>query len=394
MSTYREKHPKALLLGLFDTAIATAHCLRPLGIRIIGVDFDLRLSGFSSRSLKPFLIPHPPEEERKAVDFIIALIRQESGKVIAIPTSDYFVRLLSKYREEFGACAAFLIPDADSIEMIIQRGRQFEAARSAGLAVPDYLNGPVTLERIIDMQWPFPLAVKPSNIIEWKKHFDNKGFVVNGPEELRQALSGVNAHTEAYLVQKVIPGDTSNNFEVNALYLPDGRLIQHTIRKVRQYPDLFGTATCIQNYPHEQLEQMAARFITENKLYGFTNLEFKFSGADQAYYYIETNIRVWLQINFSKSMGYNFAHIYYAYLAGLPIAGRAPENKLKKGKWVDFVPDILFWVKYRIKYGLSLPALVKSWLPLKVANLFSLSDPWPFLKELKLVKRFQHLLKM
>lgn len=386
------KMPKVLLLGLFDTAVATARCLRPHGAKLIGVDFDPSLSGFSSRLIKPFLIPCRPEEEMKAVHFIIDVIKAEGGRVIAIPTSDQFVLLLSKYRQAFSPYADFLIPGPGSVETVIRRGQQFEAARQAGLAVPEYVSGPVACESILGRSWPFPVVVKPSNIVEWQKHFRKKGFVIYDPGELAAVLAEVNAKTSCYLVQKVIPGDTTRNYEVNSLYLPDGRLIQHTIHKLRQYPDLFGTATCIENHPDEALEAMAARFIRQNGLFGFTNIEFKYSEADQACYYIETNTRVWLQINFSKSLGFDFAGMYYAYLGGRHVAQTSP-RPAAKGKWVDPLPDTLFWIKHRLKYNLSFFSFLKSWFPLKATSLFSFSDPLPFLKELKLGKRLLRFLK-
>lgn len=384
---------KVLLLGLFDTAVATARCLKPSGARFVGMDFDPGLAGFSSRLIKPYLIPCAPDDERRAAGFMIDTIREEGGSFIAIPTSDQFVRLLSRYREEFSRHAAFLIPPHESIEMIIRREQQFGAASRAGLSVPEYVTGPVEYEAALALQWPFPIAVKPSDIIEWKRHFSNKGFVVYDENELRRVLQEVNAFTSAYLLQRVVPGDTSHNFEVNSLYLPGGRITQHTIRKLRQFPDIFGTATCIESFPHKQLEDLAAGFIQANELYGFTNLEFKYSVENQVYYYIETNIRAWLQVNFSKSMGVNFVRLYCDHLSGKPVEERDYAASHKKGKWVDFLPDVLFWIRYRKKYGLSLPAFLRSWLPLRSSNLFSLSDPWPFLRELKLRRRLRNLFR-
>lgn len=380
-----------LILGLFDTSIMTARCLAESGRDIYGMDYDPGMTGFASNLMKCVLIPSPRVNEKDCLDFILTWIDQLGRNLMLIPTSDEFVKFCSDYEAELSRRCSFLIPSKESVHRIIERDMQFEDARSAGIPVPAFLTGPVSMEEIRRAGISFPLAVKPVNIVEWKRVFNHKGFVIHTPEELEATIGLLNPTGVRYIAQQIIEGDNTNNFEVNTLYLPGGRYYQHSIRKIRQYPNRFGTATCIEYFSHPEMEAQALAYIGKYELYGFTNIEFKYSGLDQSYYFIETNPRVWLQVNFSMKLGINFPELYCRYLSGESTAD-APRIT-RAGKWVDFLPDLLFWKKHHKEYGYSLWSFMKSWRPVISTSLFSLSDPRPFIKDLQPLKRFKTLLK-
>jgi predicted ATP-grasp superfamily ATP-dependent carboligase len=374
------KNP-VLLLGLFDTAIMTARCFKGKGIPVYGMDYAINNAGFHSNLINAQQIPVPLGNELKCVEYIIQWSGAFSNKPVLIPTSDLFVNLIKKYGELFGEHFLFLIPNYRRIKQILERSRQYTAARNAGLIVPNFIVGPIRSESVTDLPLSFPVAVKPENVNEWKIHFKNKGFIASNVTHLAQIINEVNYKSVEYLIQEIISGDNTQNYEVNSLYLPDGRLFQHTIRKLRQYPDGFGTATCIEHHSFPELEEYATVLLKKLELIGFSNIEFKYNNTDGKYYYIETNTRAWLQVNFSANLGINFPELYYRYLTGRDLP---PRIEIKdKGKWVDFMPDLLFWTKYRKKYNYSLWGFIRSWFPLISCGLFSLTDPMPFIISIK-----------
>lgn len=380
-----------VLLGLFDTAIATARCFNGTGINVYGLDYNESHLGFHSSIIKSSICPDPKRDEKAWLNFIIDWFKKINNKCILIPTSDEFATLCAKYKTELDLYSAFLLPDFEVMHQIIERDLQFIAAQKAGSNVPYFIKGPVKMEDINAAGFELPVAIKPLNATEWKKVFTVKGYLTDDKDEIKNILDDLNSKNVRYLVQQNIAGDNTNNFEVNSLYLPDGSIIQHTIQKLRQYPDRFGTATCIQNVSKPEIEKMAETLVKKLGLFGFTNLEFKYNSNDKLYYYIETNTRVWLQVNFSKKVGINFPALYYNYLTD-----NFKDQKYtvtKYGKWVDFLPDLLYWSRCGKENNLSFFKLLRSWSDVCSTNLLSITDPKPFLKELRLFNRLKKIFK-
>lgn len=380
-----------LIWGLFDTAIMTARCFNDSNFKIYGMDYEKKHLGFKSRLIDAFEIPNPNLDEELWLKHVVDWLKKFEETFILIPTSDEFIFFASKYKKELSPYIISIIPDLVSILNILERDRQFELAVSSGLNVPKFYRGPVSLEELIALDFSYPLAIKPVNSPEWKKSFSNKGFVFANYKDLAQKLPEINRSCVRYLVQEIIEGDNSCNFEVNSLYLPNGNLFQHTIKKVRQYPDRFGTATCIESTENKVVEELATKFIRSLNLIGFSNIEFKLDKFDGKYYYIETNPRVWLQVNFSMKLGLNLPKIYYDDLTGCFY--NKSSDTLGSGKWVDFLPDIFFYFKYRRINNLKLTNFIKSWFPVKSTGLFSFTDPKPFFTGLQIFKKINKLVR-
>ena len=385
------KRNPVLLMGLFDTSIMTARCFQNTGIQVYGMDHDTSLSGFFSNAIISVGTPNPRQGEEKWLTHIMNWFQTFDNKFVLIPTSDEYVYLCSKYWKELSQYCLSVFPDLRVLNTIIEREKQFNAVISCGVKVPPFLTGKLDLSDLSFAGINFPFAIKPVNAIEWKQRFKNKGFVINTHEDWIKAQFELSKNSSlSILFQSIIEGDNTNNFEVNALYLPNNQLFMHTIRKIRQYPDRFGTATCIESFSNPEVERIAEQIIRNLNLFGFSNIEFKYNDEDGKYYYIETNTRVWLQVNFSMKIGINFPLLYYKSLTSN--AQIEKQEITTQGKWVDTLPDLLFYIKYRKKYSMSFYGFVKSRMPVKANGLFSFKDPMPFLKDLNLSKRIKSIL--
>lgn len=366
------KENPVVILGLFDTAISTARCFNRSGIKVYGLDYNTKMLGFKSRLINAKKVTSPSIDETIWKNEVIEFLTVFEKKPVVIPTSDEFIKLFTKYRKDFEKISLFLLPEYEIIETIIDRSEQFDAIGKLGISVPQIFN---ENERIT-----FPVVIKPNDINQWKRSFANKGFIVNNQNELNKYLALIKQNNVGFLIQKIIEGGNENNFEINSILMPDGKFFMHSIKKIRQFPDMFGTATAIEFACNKELEIYVEQIIKGLSLVGFTNIEFKFNKDDKKYYYIETNPRVWLQINFSKDIGLNFPLIYYNYLIGNDL-GNVTILK-SHGVWIDFLPDLLFFIRYRKIKKLNFFSFVKSWVGLKSTGLFSLSDPYPFIIEI------------
>lgn len=380
-----------LLFGLFDTAIMTARCFKDLDVAVYGMDYEPNHLGFSSRIIKSIKVPSPKENEKNWLNFVLEWMDNSGLSFVLIPTADEFVQLCSRYYHELSKYCLALVPESKIIDNILERDQQFNSAVNCGLNVPAFIVANKVITEVTKSGLRYPLAVKPINVTEWKQKINQKGFVINTEQELHEVIDQLESKHVRYLVQNVIEGDNTCNFEVNSLYLPDGTLVQHVIRKIRQYPDGFGTATCIEPVSNPYLKELAAKYIRYLNIIGFSNIEFKLNPDDNKYYYIETNARVWLQVNFSRKLGINFPVLYYNVLIGNDI--NKNNSVTKQGKWVDFLPDLLFWKKYHKNYNLTFLKFILSWFPVISTCLISVADPIPFLKDLKIKTRINRILR-
>jgi len=379
-----------LLLGLHETAIMTARCFSQAGIKIHGMDYNNDQVGFYSNQIKAFKMPSPAQNERDWLNYMQEWLTKSREKFVLIPTSDEFIMLAAKYKYELADHVFGLLPDYNVISSIVNRDIQFALAARSGIPVPSYVVGPLKFDEI---RLRYPLAIKPIDTLEWRRYFNNKGFVVENQNELKSAIVQVNKYDVRYMVQEIITGGNTNNYEINSLYLPNGEYFNHSIRKIRQLPDQFGTATCIEANSNRRIEILAEKFIKKIGLYGFSNLELKYDKVTDQFYYIEINPRVWLQVNFTAKLGQNYPLMYYKYVTG------ESSYRIDKihivGKWIDPIPDFLFYLRYRKRDKIKFRQWLRDWFPLRcTGGLLSFLDPCPFLKEYQFGIRFLKIKKV
>ena len=88
----------AFVLGMFETGLGVGRSLGREGIRVVGIDFKKDI-GFYSRYIHGQICPHPLEEEKIFVDFLITQAITQKEKPVLFITSDEFLVAVSKNRD-------------------------------------------------------------------------------------------------------------------------------------------------------------------------------------------------------------------------------------------------------------------------------------------------------
>ncbi len=293
--------PPVFILCLFDTGYYVARLLKKTGIIIYGFDLDHNNHGFYSKYIKSFLVPHPQKNSDKLFEFLLNKCREFDQKPILIPCSEDYLAFLNSYRDELQNYFLFILPESNILKKILDKSSQFEMAKRVSLDVPLYINISVQsdLEQIPD-HFKYPLIIKGLDQVIWKNKVNEKAFLAQAKTDLFEIGNDLIKKNVPFIVQEQIRGEINENFEYNALMI-DGKIIeQQVIQKIQQYPLDFGTACCIKTVDNKDVETMGAKFVTENGLTGFSNTEFKFDKTTNKYYFIETNARVWQQIELTK----------------------------------------------------------------------------------------------
>ena len=207
MSTKKPEHA-AVVLGMFETGLAVVRGLGRAKIRVLGLDHRFG-TGFRSKYVKASVCPEPLSNPDGFVDYLMRLAESEEHKPVLFVTSDDFLLAVSRNRERLQESLLLNVPDADTLESIADKYRQYELARSAGVPVPAtvVLEKPADLEKV-RQQVPFPVFVKAREVTSWRNEMGGalKGFVANTPEELAIQVNGLLARGLAVLVQELIPG--------------------------------------------------------------------------------------------------------------------------------------------------------------------------------------------
>ncbi len=374
------KNP-VIYLGLFQTAVNASRTLVKNKIPVLGYDYNTKEPGFYSRLINSETCPHPSTQEDSLISFLIDRINQLDSKPFIIPATDEYLYFLNKNRAEFENISYLLLPSGQAIDILLDKKCQFESAGRVGLNVPPYFefHSIEELKSEID-SISFPVFVKPRVSFLWKNHFNNKGMLVNDKNDLTKSVKSLLDKNLTFLVQEIIQGDTRNNIEVNILKLSDHTIYISTVRKIRQYPHKFGTATSLCTISHDYLEGKLLQYINEVGITGFSNTEFIYDEKTSKYYFIETNPRIWLQIDLCEYTGDNFLMNAYKHVTGIQYNGRTKNDK--EVLWVDPASDLLSLIKQGVDIHGYL-SFTKNLIKAKSHGTFYWRDPVPFLRDVQ-----------
>ena len=377
--TERVTNNAVFVLSLYDTGLATSWILRKYQINVLGFDYKKKQPGFSSNSMKTYLSPNPKTKHAEFIKLLISKSRKFDLKPVLIPASDEYVRFVNDNRNILKKFFLFLLPEYHITKIFMTKKEQLAFANRNGLNVPKFF----IISKVDDLyanldEIKFPLFIKPDDVSLWKKYYSEKGYEVNTEAELKSKVSMITQNGLKCIIQEIIPGDCTNNFEVSTFY--DGSKFNGdviTIRKIRQYPLNYGFGCLVEKIQNKEIESIATRFVKNSNIVGFNNTEFKYDNITKKYYFIETNIRVWQQISITEAMGNNFALKYYNYLTGNQIQTRKRSNK-KHIKWIAPFYDLSTskWLIQNKK--LSVVSWIKSLYGIKANGIFDIHDLKPF----------------
>jgi D-aspartate ligase len=366
----------AFVLSLFDTGLHTLRALAQYGVTVFGFDNNSKWIGASDSVKQLFLCPSP-DLDFELTRFLIEKAKTFEEKPILFPASDSFVGFVSRNRNELSNYFLFHIPDLEILEHMLSKRLQGKYAEEKGALVPKsiVIENKNTLFDVVS-QFTFPFILKPDDISLWQKVFSNKGILVKSPQQLQKVIAEVFRYDLKVIAQEVIPGAVTNLFEVSA-YI-DSKGCVHgpfVMQKIRQYPFDLGTGTFGVTVRNEVLSDLAKTLWTKMQLKGFVNTEFKWDQKDQKYKYIETNCRVWQQIDLAVSSGLDLPLIQYLDLSKQHIE---PVSTYEIDKyWVDPIRD-LFSIVDEKNRGLKnrYPFCFSLWCSL-VASFYARNEPWP-----------------
>lgn len=371
------------MLNLGSAGLGVVRSLARLGIPVTAMDYDHAATGRLSRWAEALRGPNPVTQHEELLDVLLEQARRMTGCPVLYPCSDAYTLFVSRHRERLEPAFRFVLPRPESHDVLVNKKKQFELARSVGLHLTD-THFPQSLDEVDSLArgLRYPVFVKPCVGHLWRQTFSGKGFLVKDAEELRYRFRQILPCGYEAMVQRIIPGPNTNHWKVSAYIGSDGReLAIMTTRKIRQYPVDFGVGTMMETMQNPELLEMGRKFFRAADYRGVGSIEFKQDAEDGRFKLIEMNPRYWIQNAIATTAGMNLPYLQY-----LDLTGQSPQplTRSRDGViWLDPVSDLQAIREYRKRGQLSLWSAGRSWLRASVWSTFAWDDPRPFLEELR-----------
>jgi D-aspartate ligase len=378
----------AFVLGMFETGLAVGRSLGRRGIKVVGVDFKKDI-GFYSRYICASICPHPLEEERAFVEFLIAKARAQNEKPVMFITSDDFLVVISKNRNTLQDYFLMNLPDPNIIHSVTDKYRQCELAEQARIAYPmTYLLRSIRELHDVKEELPYPVFVKARDVNVWRRSISSstKGFVVNDGSELVLKCEPILGKGVTALAQEIVYGPDTNHFKICCYVSRKGEfLLVFTLQKIRQLPVAFGVGSTVKSVYFPELVEIGIRFFREIHYHGVGSAEFKLDQRDRKLKLIELNPRYWQQNALAEKCGMNFPVVDYMETTG---QDPKPIYRFSRGmKWANIYMDLASFLEYRRQKQITVGAWLNSLKGVKVLSDYALDDPLPVLYESRFGRR-------
>lgn len=273
--------------------------------------------------------------------------KKKYEKLIVIACGDAYAELVIHFKKELQKY--FIVPyiEEKMKEKLENKKDFYEMCEKYGLDYPKtYIVTKDTKDKI-SLPFPYPVAVKASNSIEYVKAefpLKKKGYKAENEEELKKILDAVYAssYKEEMIIQEFIPGDDSAMWVLNSYSSQKGKVkmmcLGHCI--LEDYsPAGIGNYKAILSSENKKIYEKMQKFLEEIGYIGYANFDMKYDKRDGLYKLFEINIRQGRSSFFVTTAGCNLAK----YLVEDYILGKDEKTVYNKNKtlWLGCTKSIV-----------------------------------------------------
>jgi len=384
--------PPAVVLGLNANGLGVVRSLRKAGIRVIGVERAPSGPGeahtwmsSATWSCKKVLV-EKGTNHRGFLEALQRIARDHSGPIPVIPSGDNFLLFLDRHQDQLSPSFRFHLPDPDTLDLLMQKGRSYEFCVENDIPVPHTLQGikgDDVPTHVLDRMRP-PYLVKPQiRDPAWDdKYSPVKALTAQSREELLDTLRDAGETGCDLLVQEIIPGPDSELYFSHGYFDEDsGPVALWTGRKLRQYPPRFGTSTLTEAVWVPEVAHITKKIARGLGLRGYVNVEFKLDRRDGKFKLIEvTPSRTWYPHYLGVALGINLPELWYRDLLEWTLEPERAVQGPERICWIDEYRDLVAAVEAMQRGELTAAEWLRSLARIRSFALFKPMDPLPGLK--------------
>ena len=329
-------------------ALALTRSLGRRGVRVVRVHPGKRELSLTSRYCwRAEDCPNVHESEPALLEFLLKLASKYPGERVLLPASDDTAYFLGRHREALSAAYRVAAPSAQTIETIIDKRRQYAAAQSAGIPIPEtyFPSELAQVEALAPRLTGYPYIIKPNVAHRWRlasvrRVLPHKAVLVRDPQELIAEYREIVRTDADVMIQKVVGGPDEQLYGFFGYFDAQSRPLGYCVRrKFRQNPLRFGYCTLIESCDNDTVVRQSIALLQAVGFQGITGVEWKYDPDTGAYTLLEINARATNTSALPPACGVDLPYIAFRDCLGEPLA---PVTTWESGvKWLWFSGD--FW---------------------------------------------------
>ncbi|MDS0258515.1 ATP-grasp domain-containing protein [Haloarcula sp. S1CR25-12] len=379
------------IVVISNQAPASVNIIRSLGrrgVRTIGAADRTRTPAIASRYCDESVqLPDPFSDIHAYRDALLDLARRPDVRTIA-PVREPDVYVLSKYRDAFGDHVATLWPDAETLAQAHDRIALVDAAREAGVAVPetelltdvDDWDG----RNIVKGRYGF-LADRYVEDIDPEANRDMAGTQYIEPGESPDVEGLVDRMGHVPIVQEYVEG---TEFTIRALYDRGEAVVstQKALRRGMKYPR--GPSVYHEAVDIPALEDAGLAILDELDWHGLASVGFIRDRETGTFKLLEINPRFWASLPCDIHAGVDYPYYYWQLANGAsgpfdPAYRPGTASHFLRGEIVHLHSVLTEEYPYvtRPSVAETLGGMGQSLLEQPNFDFFSLDDPRPFVRD-------------
>ena len=235
--------------------------------------------------------------------------------VVLVGCGDSYVALISEHKNELPKNTIAPYIDFDLMNSLQQKETFYKLCEKHGVDYPGTIIHNKEMGHDFEMNFPFPVILKPSDSIQyWEHPFDTqkKVYTIKDKKELDQVLDDIYGagYTGKLIIQDMIPGNdeymrvltsySDHNGKVKMMCLGHVLLEEHT-------PHGLGNHAVIITEPNKELMMRVKDLLEELHYVGFSNFDIKYDRRDGKFKFFEINTRQGRSNYYVTGSGFNVA---------------------------------------------------------------------------------------
>lgn len=329
----------AVILGSHANALTFARALGRRGVPVIIADSENALGRYT-RYARVLSLRGVEQEPHAWLDAFMAM-GAKLGTSVLFSTTDAHCLWLAEHQAELCKHFRFLSPDPATMQRIIWKDLQYDAACTANVPTPRTIMLDADKLANTASQLTYPCILKPAISHRTRKRLNGAKVVkVHSAAELIETYRRVASEATPFVAQEIVPGGD------DAIYIYSGFWDDSsqerafvTFHKMRQYPPHFGTGSFFETRFEPRVVEYSRQLLRELHYKGLSEIEFKFDARKQDFFLIEMNPRAGTTSVVAETAGVDLGWLTYLYLSGASLPAPHP---IRNGiRVVDEEMDVL-----------------------------------------------------
>lgn len=273
--------------------------------------------------------------------------------IILVGCGDSYVALCSKHKNELAENIITPYIDYDLMHSLQMKETFYGLCDKWGIDYPGTVIYDRSMGDDFEMNFPYPVIMKPSNGIQyWEHPFDTqkKVYTIHDHAEMISVLNDIYGagYTDKMIIQDMIPGNdeymrvltsySDRNGKVKMMCLGHVLLEEHT-------PHGLGNHALIITEPNKELMDRVKNLLESMNYVGFSNFDIKYDTRDGKFKFFEINTRQGRSNFYVTGSGFNVAEYItedFFYGKELPLKYAGEEHLwtvVPKGVALKYVKD-------------------------------------------------------